>query len=259
MKETLEILFATTPGIIFAFVFGFVFIFLIIYVLVKILSNVSSVNLKDKSIKFKNKKKEKDDFKIFKNLNLIKSIIGDEYENFLKEVDICNKELNRENEQNKKVALHNAIEHLCLEFQDSYDETTEYPINRMAQVLELYLFRDLNSILLRRFDELRNSSLFLESSEKDLECEIQRITEDIVRTMKNKSRDYFLIDNPRLMHRVFDSSTPGLQKGIGNVIRDFHKRSKAQKEKIIELTKKRTESIEKKLSELLSGADNTQE
>lgn len=259
MKETLEVLFTSTPGIIFAFVFGLIFIFLIIFVLIKVLSNVSSVNLKDKSIKFNNKKKEKDDFKIFKNLNLIKSIIGDEYENFLKEVDTCNKEVSRENEQDKKVALHSAIEHLCLEFTESYEETTEYSISLMAQVLELYLFRDLNSILLRRFDELRNSSLFLESSEKDLECEIHKITEDIVRTMKNKSRDYFLIDNPRLMHKVFDSATPGLQKGIGNAIRDFHKRSKAQKEKIIELTKKRTESIEKKLSELLNSADSTQD
>jgi len=259
MKELLEMLLSTTQGTVFLFIVAAGLVSLIVWLCVKVIPRIRSFEkgkiILDKidgvDVKLIPCNKERHDA----NILIIKGIIGDEYEKYLISKEELNTRINVEIQNIQQLALTRAIEHVCLEFTNIYEETAECSLSKMGQILELYLHRDFTNVLLHRFDMLKESSSFLDKTDLEINNEVQAITEDCIRSMKLKIKAYVLISDSKLLYKLFDVSTEKIKETVDEAIINFIKLSRDQQNKLIDLTKKRTQAIEEKLANLIGTVE----
>jgi len=254
MKEILEVLLSTTHGTILLFVIAFSLIALIIWFIWKVFPRLRAIGpVKLDSAKVVVNADNK------KNIFLIQKIIGDEYEKFILSEEELNSRINQELKNIQQLALTRAIEHLCLEFGNVYEETAENSLQKMGHILELYLHRDFSIVLFTRLNMLKESSSFLDRTDLEVNNEIQAITDDCIRAMKLKIREYILISDIKLLNKLFDTATNRIRDTVDEAIKNFIRLSKDQQNKILELTKNRTEQITQRLNSLVNNDSTANE
>jgi len=190
---------------------------------------------------------------------LIQQIIGDEFEKYILNEETLKSRLQQELKEIQQRALARAIGHLCLEFGDMYEETEEYTLKKMGEILELYLQRDFRTILYERFETLRNVESNLTSkTELEINNEIQNITSDCVTAMKVKIKNYVLISDIKILYKLFDAGAPKIKETVEETIKQFIRLTKEQQDKIIELTKKRTEQINMRINQFIINEETVE-
>ena len=247
MKELVLALLQTVHGTALLFIICFSLIALAIWIIKYVVPRVSSIG--KNGVKFTNANNQS-----IPN-NVVKVIVGDEYEKFLLSKEELNVRINKELKSTQQLALTRAIQHLCLELGNVYEETEEYSLAKMGHILELYLRRDFSTILLERLDLIKNSTNFSMKSEIEINNEIQSATEDCIRSMRLKIREYILISDIKILNKLFDTASTKIKDTIDEAIKNFIKLSKDQQKEILELNKKRTEQINARINELIKKED----
>ena len=240
--EVIGIMLESVQGTVLLFMIFFAIIAFLAFLFIKILPNIGHIG--KSGIKFNGGKSSN------VSIPLLVRIIGDEYEKYLLSKEEVHTQINQQIKNVQQTALTRAIEYLCLEFSNLYIDTPEDSLSKMGKILELYLHKDFSKILLHQLDMLYTSATFMNKTDLEINNEIQSITDDSIRAMKLKINEYILFSDTKLLHKLFDTATSKIKESIDEAIKNFIKLSKEQQLRIIELTKVKTESIEKKLKEL---------
>jgi len=237
----------TVQGTILLFSIFIALVALVIFIIVKILPRTSAIG----PWKFLTKYKIAPGGKSNLSPDIILSLVGSEYDKFILSKEELNSRINEEIKKVQQQALTRSIEHLCLEFSKIYEETPENSIQKMGKILELYLHKDFSGIVLEKLNYLYNSSiLFLNKTDGEISQETAVLVEDCVRTMKININNYILISDVKILHKLFDTANDKIKSSIEEAIKNFIRLTKEQQHRILEITKIRTEAIEKRINEL---------
>lgn len=137
-------------------------------------------------------------------------------------------------------AVENALTRLAIIFTDKFSEGMP---DSETDIFLLYLERDVNSILIKKFDEINK----LESTDN---FEINSISElyakQVISLLRNRIRQYSLITNKDLPNELlkYEGSLAELNKIIQETLRKYSESDDLFKQKELEAISKRNKEIE---------------
>lgn len=261
MSEILKTLLASTSGTVLLFTIVFLVIGVAVFVIIKLLSKDGEI--KKFGVKWKSNKIQQNIFNINQKLALLESAFYDIYDKFLVDSEAIKIQVNSELKNTQKIALTRAIEYLCLEYARLHENNAdieESSLSQMGLILELYLRRDFGNVLLTRLDMIRENNSLYAKTEFEINDEVQKIVDDCVQSMKHRIKEYVLISDTRILHKLFDTSASKLRDNINETIKKFVLLSKKQQDDLIKLAKKRESSIDEKIRMIIGeDIDNKEE
>jgi hypothetical protein len=252
MNETLQTLLSTTQGTVLLFAAFLVIVALIIFIIIKVVPRITHVGKGGINLRRKD-----DDYQTL--IPHIKDIISSEYDKYidLKEELLLN--IDKEIKSKQQLSVFRSIDYLCLEFGSlstvSDSKKSEELINQMNMILELYLYRDFSNILMNRLNQLYSSLSFQSKSDLEINNEITLVTDDILRVMKTKVKDYILISERKLILSLYDKATPKIRETVDDAIKSFLSLSKDKKDKIIQMNEERNKKIDERIQEIKEKED----
>lgn len=248
MENIILKLLESAPGIILLFIVSLSILALIIFAIIKVLPNIKSIG---KGGIVMNGKKSKD-FSFY-----IDDIVSNEYDKYitLKETLLSN--ISKELKNIQQLAVKRAIEYICLEIDDGAVNSSDENdfSSKLSHIIGLYLCKDLTEILVTRLSQIYESSTFLTKADFEINNEIEILTEDTVRSMKNKVREYILIKDAKNIIKLYDKATPKIRETIDDAIKNFIKLNKEQQSNLIKYKEERQQKIEQRIKELEKTED----
>jgi len=254
MAEILKAFLSSTPGIVLLFIIALTVLGIVIFLIKRLFSSsgeIGKLGLKWGSPASKNG----NSIDFSQKLTLLERAFGDEYDKYILDKEDIRTQVEKELKNTQKTALTRAIEYLCLEYSKLHEDDEDFEdasLVRMGQILELYLRRDFGAIMLNRLDMIKENPLLYEKSDLELNCEVQKITDDCILSMKHKIKEYILISDTKILTKLFDIATVRIKDNIDETIKQFVKLNKDQQSRLIELNKKKNENINKRIDEIIN-------
>ena len=199
---------------------------------------------------------------IGKNINVrdidtVKTVIYQVYNNFLEKEYTIEREYNQEIESVGKNTVYNVVQNIVINYGKSIDETvdTEEELFKDQDLLELYLTRDLNKVVLSKLEYLYDSSSIQKSDDFELNNKIETVSREIIDSLILGIKGYGLLtDSLTYLEKTLESSSRPLFDEIRKSIKSYVELNKNKQKEKLELVKTRNEIIDKQILLLIGDA-----
>jgi hypothetical protein len=156
-----------------------------------------------------------------------------------------------ENRRVQKEALNKAIGSITLSYTQKYEKIEN--IERMTEILELYLKRDFNFIMSEKLDGIRKTAEYGTVKKEDILNNISKYTDEIMMQIKNVVIKFDLINDKNSLYMLLEESKSTVRDSLEEVIKQFVSFNDNEQREILEIRHKQIELLNKELNYLLEG------
>jgi gas vesicle protein len=146
-------------------------------------------------------------------------------------------------------ALRNAISSMVIEYPKKYTTPADEP-ERLGEILELYLKRDLISVVSAKLDMIKTSSTFLRQTEIDITQRVPGYTEEVITDMLMLMKNYALLGTHKDLTEFFEDSKKTIKETLDQILKSFLRLSLNEQTKIKEIYDDRLRKIENKIKSM---------
>jgi hypothetical protein len=157
---------------------------------------------------------------------------------------------NRFAEENRKAqesALSRALETIILSYTNGLDDDN---IKR-ANLLELYLERDFNSIMGSELDKIKSTTDSGIFEKEEIQQNIQQYTDDILRHLHRVTTRFDLIDNKSEISALLSKNKNTIRDSLEDIVKQFISLNEKERSEKLSILNKQKEKISQELESLL--------
>ncbi len=224
---------------------------LIVFLLIVVTFNLQ-ITLKPFSIKRANKNIDSGKLSQLDINNLV-SLIKDAYSIFeYKSKEIHNEYTEKINRSGKS-CISSLVNNILIEYSNIVEKKTKMPAydNSDVGILELYLERDVNDVILDVLKDFYDDDLTQAQIENLIEHSIQKI----VFELKGRLIKYRLIKDQASLRTIYDDSPKYIAQSLRDAFRNFSTYAKEERDEIEKLVESRNEDLNNKLKFTIQGGD----
>jgi hypothetical protein len=177
--------------------------------------------------------------------NRINNII----DNSIKDLFAIKNKYKEENRKAQREALNKAIGSITLSYTQKLEKHDN--IEKMTEILELYLKRDFNTIMSEKLDSIRKSSESGAIKKDDILNNISKYTENVMVEIKTVAIKFDLIDDKNSFYVLLEESKNTVKDTLEEVIKQFVNLNEKEQLEVMEIRNQRIEQINKELKILL--------
>jgi hypothetical protein len=170
-------------------------------------------------------------------------------DNSIKDLFAIKNKYKEENRKAQKEALNKAIGSITLSYTQKLEKHEN--IEKMTEILELYLKRDFNTIMSEKLDDIRKSSETGAIKKDDILNNISKYTESVMVGIKSVVIKFDLIDDKNSLYTLLEDSKNTIKDTLEDVIKQFINLNEKEQLEVIEIRNQRIEQINKELNILL--------
>jgi hypothetical protein len=159
--------------------------------------------------------------------------------------DLKNK-LNRIMFREQEQCIKNVIQTLSMEYSGSIEDSLLENLDESTKILDIYLQVDINNIIKEEFRKIKEINGIINYTPEDISNNISRITENVIREMRIRVREYVVI-NKEIFIKLFDTHISELKINISNVIKTYVSASKETQKALEENMEAKVRDLEQKL------------
>jgi hypothetical protein len=170
-------------------------------------------------------------------------------DNSIKDLFAIKNKYKEENRKAQREALNKAIGSITLSYTQKLEKHDN--LEKMTEILELYLKRDFNTIMSEKLDGIRKSSESGAIKKEDILNNITKYTENVLVEIKSVVIKFDLIDDKNSLYMLFEDSKSTIKDTLEDVIKQFISLNEKEQSEVLDIRNQRIEQISRELNILL--------
>lgn len=187
----------------------------------------------------------------------IMRIVDREASDSLSEIEASSEKYHDLIKKGDEKAVEKAIRNYLISFPKLFDDNDERNNIDTNELLELYLTKDINGLIIEKLEEIYEDPETKCKEEIELNGIAEDLAKEIIISLKCNIRNYRLLaDTTDELNKLFDESARELLDYLKGAIQGYIKYSASEKEEKLALIKKRNDTITEQISNMANGGLN---